>query len=138
MGCREGFTEEGTVSSLDVRSLHSVTAGTLLAPRTVPAHSKHSVNMYNVRMDGWMNGFKWFQGFLGFCGGEMLELSIPGRRAWSRIQEGNGTPALRALCRAHPPILWDVVETHISVSHWASLQPKGASLPRTPRPRGSR
>ena len=39
-----------------------------LVPRMVPVHSKHSVNMYNVRMDGWMNGFKWFQGFLGFCG----------------------------------------------------------------------
>ena len=34
---------------------------------------------------------------------------------------------VQPLCRAHPPILWDVVETHISVSHWASPQPKGAA-----------
>ena len=83
------------MSSLDMRTLPSVTAGTLV-PRMVPVHSKHSVNMYNVRMDGWMNGFKWFQGFLGFCGEEKSELSIPGRRAWSRIQEGNGTPCTQS------------------------------------------
>ena len=43
-----------------------------------------------------MNGFKWFQGFLGFCGGEKLELSIPGRRAWSGIRGDKGTPCTQS------------------------------------------
>lgn len=110
-----------------------------LVPRMVQVHSKHSVNMYNVRMDGWMNGFKWFQGFLGFCGEEKSELSIPGRRAWSRIQEGNGTPCTQSpsagLTRPSSGMWSKLTSLSLTGHH---LSRKELPLPRTPRPCGSR
>lgn len=45
-----------------------------------------------------------FYEFLGFCGGENLEMSIPGSKAWLRIQKGKGTycPQIPSSGLAHP------------------------------------
>ena len=59
--------------------------------------------------------------------------------SWASQAEGHGRgfgevkvrPALRAL-QGWPAILWNVAETHSSVSHWHYLSHKELPVPRTP------
>lgn len=66
-------------------------------------------------MDGWMD-LKCFGGFLGFCQGEKLEMSILDPRAWLKIQRGEGAyytqiPSSGLICPSPGPWLM----THTAV-----------------------